>query len=137
MADRVALMKHRIEQARECLKSAEILICEEAYRDAMNRAYYSMFHSARAVLAIDNFDSKKHSGIISAFRERYVKTGKISSHLSRMIGTAFEMRNDSDYQDFYIVSKDDVTEQAENAKQFLLAVEEYIKTISENELCQD
>ena len=131
MADKKALMKYRIEQARECLKSAEILVREKAYRDSANRSYYSMFHSARAVLALDNLNSKKHSGIISAFRERYVKTGKFSSHLSRMIGTAFEMRNDSDYQDFYVVSKADVTEQVENAKLFLEAVEEYINNLSE------
>ena len=48
-----------------------------------------------------------------------------------MIGFAFEMRNDSDYQDFYVVSKADVMEQVENAKLFLEAVEEYINNLSE------
>ena len=47
-----------------------------------------------------------------------------------MIGTAFEMRNDSDYQDFYVVSKADVEEQVKNAKQFLQTVEEYINTLT-------
>jgi uncharacterized protein (UPF0332 family) len=29
----------------------------------------------RAVQALDGFDSKKHSGVISAFRKDYIKTG--------------------------------------------------------------
>ena len=129
MIEKIALMKYRLEQARECLKSAEMLIREGAYRDAVNRSYYSIFHSVRAVLALDNYDSKKHSGIISAFRERYIKTGIFISSYSAIIGSAFEMRNDSDYQDFYVVSKADVIEQVENAKLFLIAVEDYIKTL--------
>ena len=38
-----------------------------SYRSANNRAYYSIFHAIRSVLALDGFDSKKHSGVISEF----------------------------------------------------------------------
>ncbi|MCH7723775.1 MAG: hypothetical protein IIA49_06765 [Bacteroidetes bacterium] len=31
-----------------------------------------MFHSVRALLAFDKFDSKRHSGIISYFINKYV-----------------------------------------------------------------
>lgn len=81
----------------------------------------------RAILAMDSFDSKKHSGIISAFRERYIKTKIFPPEFSDIIGNAFDIRNDSDYEDFYVISKDEVTKQIENAKAFFAAVEEYIK----------
>jgi len=45
---------------------------------------------------------------------------------SDVIGAAFEVRNDSDYQDMYIVSKKKVAAQLENARTFFAAVEEYI-----------
>jgi hypothetical protein len=36
------------------------------------------------------------------------------------------MRNDSDYEDFYIVSKEDAQIQIENAKLFLAAIEAFL-----------
>jgi len=83
----------------------------------------------RAALALENFDSKKHTGIIAAFRQRYIKTGVFSTLFSDIVKDAFDIRNDSDYQDFYVISKTDVIQQLENAKKFLKAVEDYIASI--------
>ena len=35
------------------------------YESAANRSYYAVFHAMRAVLAFDEIDMKRHSGIIS------------------------------------------------------------------------
>jgi len=121
------LSKFRLEQAAECLHLAEIALKHESLKGSLNRSYYCIFHSMRAVLAFENFDSKKHSGVISAFRQRFVKTGKLATYLSDIIEDAFTIRNDSDYQDFYIVSKPDAIQQVENARGFLKAVEDYIQ----------
>jgi len=116
----------RIEQARECLHSAEAIININHYKDAANRSYYCIFHSMRALLALDGFDSKKHSGIISEFRKSYIKTGKFSAKFSDTIRDAFEIRIDSDYHDFYVISKEEVQQQIDNAKEFLEAIQEYL-----------
>jgi len=116
----------RLEQARNCLKAAAISSDAGLFKDAANRSYYCIFHSMRAVLALENFDSKKHSGIISAFRQRYIKTGKFDSRFSDVIREAFDIRNDSDYEDFYFISKAEVLTQMENAKEFLDVVDEYV-----------
>ena len=70
-----SLILFRLETASKSLAAAKILIDAQAYKDAANRLYYCVFHAMRAVLAIDGFDSKKHSGVISAFRQKYMKTG--------------------------------------------------------------
>jgi uncharacterized protein (UPF0332 family) len=74
-----------------------VLFDSKHYRTANNRAYYSIFHGMRAVLAFDGFDSKKHSGIIAVFRKDYIKTGIFQENLSDIIGEASEIRNASDY----------------------------------------
>jgi len=61
------LVKHRIEQASECIQSSEVAM-KTSLKTSINRSYYGIFHTMRAVLALDKFDSKKHSGIISTFR---------------------------------------------------------------------
>ncbi|MCP5050760.1 MAG: HEPN domain-containing protein, partial [bacterium] len=63
------LSAYRIEKAKSALDSAELLLNGKKFSDSINRSYYSMFHTARALLALDKFDSKKHSGIISYFNQ--------------------------------------------------------------------
>jgi uncharacterized protein (UPF0332 family) len=123
----------RIDQATECLKNAEINMEADLFKGAANRSYYCIFHSIRAVLALDRFDSTKHSGIISAFRKGYIKTGIFPVKYSDIITDAFEIRSDSDYKDFYIISKDTVSAQVENAREFLEAVKEYVMRRAQSE----
>jgi uncharacterized protein (UPF0332 family) len=120
------LATFRLEQARECLQNAELSIAADSFKAAANRSYYCIFHAMRAVLALESFDSKRHSGVISQFHKNYIKTGVFSKKYSKVIDYAFEIRNDSDYQDMYLVAKKDVVTQLENAKMLLADVEKYV-----------
>ena len=82
----------------------------------------------RAVLAFDKIDMKHHSGIIAEFRRLYIKTGIFDVELSKIISVLSDSRNDSDYDDFFIVSKEEVTEQIKDAELFLEKIKEYVST---------
>jgi len=121
-----ALAAYRLKTASECLVTAGNNMAASDYKAAANRSYYCIFSAIRAVLALDGFDSKKHSGIISEFRRGYIKTGAFPIEFSDMIKEAFNARGKSDYDDFFVISKTEVMEQIENARVFLAAVEEYL-----------
>ena len=123
-----ALSKYRYEQALECLRSAQLLADNGDYRGSANRSYYAFFHAMRSVFALENKDFAKHSGVSANFRKDYIKTGIFDVAYSDMIKSAFYVRNNSDYDDFYVVSKQDVEEQLQNAKKFCNAVNEYLNT---------
>lgn len=120
------LAVYRIEQAEQCYRSAVLLLEAGDYKASANRSYYCIFHSMRAVLAISGFDSKKHSGIISEFRRNYIKSGIFDMEFSDIIGSAFDVRGSSDYDDFYIASKSAVEEQLLGEKKFMNAVKAYL-----------
>ena len=80
----------------------------------------------RAVLAFDGVDMKHHSGIISEFRKRYIKTNIFETRLSEIISVLFDVRTDSDYDDFFVISRKETLEQVQNAAYFLDAIETYI-----------
>ena len=124
--------KYRIERAREDLEAAHLLFNAGNYRIANNRAYYTIFHAMRAVLVFDNFDSSKHSGVIAEFRRRYIKEGIFPVKLSKMIGSAFTIRNASDYDDMFLASKSDTEEQIENADYIFKLLSKYIQDLSQN-----
>ena len=124
----IEISKVRFDHAKECLRDAKLLLAGESYRSAANRAYYAIFHAMRAVLALDGVDMKHHSGIISEFRKRYIKTGVFDASLSGLISELSDVREGSDYNDFFIVSKADTAEQVQSAGTFLTAVETYLRT---------
>ena len=119
----------RLEKARKCLQTAEAMISIEAYADSANRSYYSIFHAMQAVLTTIGFSAKTHSGGISEFQKSYIKANVFPRYFSDILRDAFKVRNKSDYDIFYVVAKEEVIQQLENAKVFLSAIESYIKTL--------
>lgn len=127
--EKKALSVLRLEHAEDCLHSAQSLLQLEDYKGAANRSYYAVFHAMRAVLALDGVDMKKHSGIISEFRRRYIRTGIFDASHSKTISELYDIRTDSDYDDFFIVSKEETVEQVTAAGEFIAAVETYLKSL--------
>lgn len=91
---------YRISQAEQCTKSANILKDFGDYKGAANRSYYAIFHAMRSVLALDEIDFSKHSGVSAYFRKNYIKTGVFDVGMSDIIRLAFDVRSDSDYDDY-------------------------------------
>ena len=110
-----ALSDYRLEMAEQCLKSSQTLLEIKDYRGAANRAYYTIYHAIRSVIAYDGVEFKRHSGNISYFRQEYIKNGIFHTDLSDMINLAAQARGGSDYNDFYMISKAEVEEQIDNA----------------------
>lgn len=122
------LMQYRLEMAEERLQSAKLLLDNRSYKDSIGRSYYAIFTSVRALLAMDGVDFSKHTGVISYFQKEYIKTGVFEVKYSKYISQAFQIRNNTDYADFYIVSHDDAKEQYERAVEFYEVMKEYLLT---------
>lgn len=84
----------------------------------------------RALLALDGFDSKKHSSIIGYFNKNYIATGKIDVNYNKMLSNAFQIRNQSDYNDFYLVSHEDAQKQLEHASVFTEFIGRYMQVFA-------
>lgn len=124
--NKITLSKHRIEVAKERLHSAKLLVDVDDYKAAANRSYYAVFSAMRAVLALDGLDFKKHSGVISEFRKNYIKTGILQTELSHIIDSLKDSRQSSDYDDFYLISKEEISEQVNHAEHFIAEIENYL-----------
>lgn len=72
---------------------------------------------------------KKHSGVIAEFRKNYLKTEILPKDLSLTIDELVEVRQGSDYDDFYIISKNEVEQQLLNAEIFVNEIEKYLLTV--------
>jgi uncharacterized protein (UPF0332 family) len=121
------LSKYRLERANEDLAAGENALKNGDFRVCANRAYYAIFHAIRALLILDGLDFKKHSAVIAHFRMKYIKTGVFTAEFSKIVGRAFEICTESDYEDFFIISKEDVEKQLSDANKFINEIEKYLK----------
>ena len=117
----------RLEHAKEKLSFIPGIMELGDYKTVANRAYYAVFYAMRAILALDGFDSKKHAGIISEFRRRYIKTEIFDERLSDIIGELFTVRTNSDYDDFYLLSREKAQRQYQNAVIFVRDIDAYFR----------
>jgi uncharacterized protein (UPF0332 family) len=102
-----ALARHRLTRASEAVAEGEHLLAQGAFMGAVNRLYYGAFYAARALLAIRQTDSSRHSGVISLFQKHFVKTGLISTDRAKALPRSFEKRQKSDYGDFAAVTQEE------------------------------
>ncbi len=130
---RLELMNYRLTMADEKLNSARILLEYSSYKDSISRSYYAMFTAVRAILALDGVDFKKHAGVISYFQREYVKSKIFDKEYSKYLSQAFQIRNNTDYADFFIISQDEAKEQYYKAVEFCKQVKKYLRERVKNQ----
>ncbi|MFQ6062350.1 MAG: HEPN domain-containing protein [Methanosarcinales archaeon] len=116
-----------IERARKYLKSAENLLEDGDYESSVSRTYYAMFYSAEAMLLTEGLSFSSHRGVISAFGERFVKTGIFPRDMGRELNRAFEKRQLGDYGYTFVISKDEAKEILEHGKDFTEKIVQHLK----------
>ena len=125
---KVSLRDYRLLEAKEKLAASRVLLESSCYKDSINRSYYAIFNAMRSVLAMDEVDFKRHGQVIGYFNKNYIHTGKFDTKYIGVIGTAFQIRNSCDYDDFYIASRKDAEQQCNAAEAFVSAVEGFFQS---------
>jgi len=123
------LANYRLERAKEMLTASEDNLGVKQYRTSLNRSYYAIFHAMRAANSLEGYDSSKHSGVIAFFTQTFLKTEIIDRGMAKIIKESSYLREKSDYDDFYIASKDEAEKQLEKAKEFVSAVQGYMSQV--------
>ena len=123
----VEISNLQLDRANQILKSIPLLIDIGDYYSAVNRAYYAAFHAIKALEALDNYDSKKHSGLMANFRMKYIKSGIFDVKYSEILKGLSEYRQDSDYDIFANITLEVARQQYDNAVDFVEIIDAYLK----------
>lgn len=90
-----------VRKSRRALRSARLDLRDGDTEDAINRSYYAMLNSAQAALLSVGVPEDKlpktHSGLIAAFGEHLVKSGKVEREFGRSMNKAEGLRLRADY----------------------------------------
>ena len=131
MRDQRMIAKDLIERADTLCATARSLLSLGDTDSAINRAYYGMFHAARAALLrvdapVDPNIIRTHSGLIGAFGQYVVKDPALSdnpalSGMGRILSRAYTARIAADYKD--------TSDKFPDAKQIVEQAENFVATI--------
>ena len=121
-------IRDHITLAEECLEEAKNLLSNGFYRGAVSRAYYSMYHAAKALLLTKNVTPKKHTGVLRMLGLEFVNKGYLEEIYAEAYKYAFDIRQKADYGVEFKIEKEVTEEDVKNAEIFLQRI---IKTIEE------
>jgi len=121
--DEVALY---IKHARQMLEVATHNLSDGFYGSAINRAYYAIFYAANALLTTQGLSRSKHSGVIAAFRQHFVKPGLIEAECGDIYGRVMDDRHISDYDVEATIESDRARTDLEDARRFVHRAERYL-----------
>lgn len=123
MKDKNDYIRYKQQKAAQSIKEAKLLMENELNDTAVSRLYYAAFYAVNALLAINGFNPKTHSGTKSIFNKEFILTGKIENRFSDFYSFLMAKRFEADYDDFVFID--------ENKMQSLLAeTEEFVNVIN-------
>lgn len=118
-------LRKYIDRSRQAVETGKLVLAHEDYITAVNRAYYAIFYAANALLATKGLERSKHSGVIAAFRQHFVKTGIIEPEFSDFYGQAMDERHNADYE-LSTLSFETASENLAHAERFVQRIEKIL-----------
>jgi uncharacterized protein (UPF0332 family) len=115
-----------MEKAKEKLRSAETLLKNDEYDDAVSRAYYCVFHAAQAILLTEGLSADTHQGVVNLFGLHFVKTGKFERRFGKMLANLKDDRENGDYEIYSAIDQESADQAVQEAREFLKEAERYL-----------
>jgi uncharacterized protein len=126
MADPKENYKLYIENAHEMIEVAKSNLGNDFFSSACNRAYYAIFYAASALLYSKGKSYGKHSAVIAAFRQHFIKTGEFDKKWSDAYEYIMSSRHTGDYELSDHLEKEQVVDVVEQAQLFVQEVEKWL-----------
>lgn len=105
--------------AEEMLGDAKLLYEQKRFRSAASRAYYAIFHAAKALLNQVGHNCQSHGGAISRFGQYIVNAGLMDKDFSKFLGRAYNLREKSDYGLLFEGIEEEVGRVVSDAEKFV------------------
>lgn len=114
----------RLNQAKESLEEAKILLVQDAAVNfVMNSLYYAFWYAVFGLLESRGISAAVHDAAVSLFEREFVRTGEIEGRYLHSLQKAFELRPVCDCEGRKKASVEDI-------EQLLPIAEEFLETVA-------
>ena len=105
--------------AGEELSIADSLLQKGYPRVGLTRAYFAVFHAARALLYAVGFEPRTHGGVHHLFNLHFVKTARFEPGASLLLARLQKYREQADYSRAFVVDSRSAREELGAARAFV------------------
>ena len=119
-------LKAMVKKANRALKIAEEHCQKNDYDFASSKAYYAIFYLMEASLLTKNLTFPKHSAVISAFNQHFIKEGTFPKKFGKMINRLFRERQIGDYGYITSPSKKEAEKDLKDAQEVSNAIKSFL-----------
>lgn len=120
-------VRKSLQLADQMLTDARLMLQNGRLKSAADRAYYAMFHAARAAVSQEVPRlPKSHKAVRTLFAKHFIATQRTDRALSRDLTFAFELRQASSYEVEADVGEDVVQQVIDKAEAFVAAVKKLV-----------
>jgi hypothetical protein len=116
-----------LEKARRSLAAASAQLERGEPEFASGRAYYAVFHAMQAALLTQGLTFAKHSGVISAFAQHFLKTDRLPREFGPLIQRLRKDREVGEYSYLETVTRAAAERNCADAGKIVNAVETYLR----------
>ena len=102
------LVNFRLKRATDEWEIALAASEKEVWNTAASRLYYACFYLTIALFAKHDLKTSTHSGVKSVFGSQFIRQGVVEEKWGRLLSKLFRMRQEGDYRDFKIFTKEEV-----------------------------
>ena len=102
--------------------AADSLLQAGMARVSLTRAYFAVFHAARARLYAAGFEPRTHAGVHHLFNLHFVKSARFEAGTSRLMARLQKYREEADYSRAFVIDAAGEREELEAARAFVESV---------------
>ena len=116
-----------MQTAQEMLEVAKENLDNSRVNSACNRAYYGGFYAASALLFSKGKSYGKHSAVLAAFRQYFIKTGEFDKKWSDDYEFIMDNRHTADYDLYDAIDREDAVLVMAKAQEFVEEVKKWLQ----------
>jgi uncharacterized protein (UPF0332 family) len=120
-----ALIRVKIEKAREAMGEAIWCFDGEKYPAAVNRLYYAMYRASLALLVGEDRIPVKHTAVIGLVNKKFVKEDLLPKDVGRYLHRIQTARVEGDYKE-KVFFREDVKSLIDDGSEALVNIEKFL-----------
>ena len=129
---REEIIRYRMDDSRQALAAAELMVEPGLLNSCVNRLYYSCFYAASALLLRRGLSFHRHTGVQEHFNLEFGRSGQIPPELMKLYNVLFERRLKGDYEDFFRFDEHEVRPWVAQVRQFVEQIEQILAMPAES-----
>jgi len=111
--ERQLLAEKELSASCQAWDAAEVLVHQRLYRDALSRAYFGLFHAARALLLSEGYDARGPNTVLEVLSLRFAGTGEMPPEAPAVLARGQRYRELCDFAVGWVVSPERVLAELE------------------------